>query len=114
MRDQSLKLKKAQIRPILEVTFPGYKGRTFSLTFRERFTFHDLNWGGGTRNHYAFVRSDGESVHLRVPAPWAHDLEGRTVDVPTDLLIVEHCTFCGKDLGVRVYAHPAHAPKWLH
>jgi hypothetical protein len=27
-------------------------------------------------------------------------------DIPDDVLVVEHCYFCGKDLGIRFYYSP--------
>ena len=108
-----IKLKKAQVKPILAATFPKYKGRTYEIEFAPTITFHDTNWGGGSRNYYAFVNADGRTGHLVVPAPWNNTAEGETVEIPADVLIVEHCIFCGKDLGIRIYANPVHLPKWL-
>ena len=111
--NHQIKVKKSEVKDILKATFPNYKGRTFEVEFAPTITFWDTNWGGGSRNSYAAVASDGRTAHLNVPAPWENPVEGKTVDVPENLLIVKHTIFCGKDLGITIYANPAHLPKWL-
>ena len=108
-----MKIKKSQARDIIKATFPGYKGRKVKVEFAPTVTFYDTNWGGGSRNSYAAVGSDGRTAHLGVPAPWANAVEGETVDVAENVLIVKHTIFCGKDLGITIYANPVHLPKWL-
>lgn len=101
-------------RKIAKLVFPDYRGRKFQFEFEPRLTFHDLNWDGGTKNEYAFVRSDGATANFGpMPAPWANPLEGQTVDVPADVLIVMHKYFCGHDTGIKIIANPCHLPKWL-
>lgn len=111
--NQRMKVKKADVKPIVQATFPNYRGRTFEIEFTPKVTFHDTNWGGGTRNLYTAVASDGRSIKLGVPAPWQNAVEGKTMDLPEDILIVKHTVFCGKDLGITIYANPVHLPKWL-
>lgn len=111
--NQTMKVKKAQVKDILAATFPGYKGRTFKVEFAPTVTFHDTNWGGGSRNKYIAVKSDGRTAMLHVPAPWVNTIEGKTIDLPKDVLMVKHTVFCGKDLGITIYASPVHLPKWL-
>lgn len=109
----SIKVSKADIRPILAASFPQYSGRKFAIEPAERVTLHDLNWGGGTRNEYIAVRFDGSSSRLVSAAPWVEYREGVTVELPKDTLIVQHTDFCGHDLGIRIYAHPSLMPKFL-
>ena len=113
MTMEAIKLTKAQAHPIVKETFPDYRGRKFTLKFQERVTFYDTNWGGGTRNKYAFIRSDGVTAVFNAPAPWINPVEGQTMELPQDVMIVEHSIFCGKDCGITIYAHPSHLPKWL-
>ncbi len=111
--NQSIKVRKAQTRPILDATYPDYRGRKFKVEFTDKVWLHDTNWGGGSRNYYAFVTADGERRYLPSPPPWDNPYEGRGVELPANVLVVEHCYFCGKDLGITIYAHPSYAPKWL-
>lgn len=110
--NQTLKVKRSEVKKLIEVTFPEYTGRKIAIEFTERVSFWDTNWGGGTRNSYAAVSERGHA-RLNVPAPWNNPVDGKTIDLPTDVLIVVHKIFCGHDLGLTIYAHPTHAPKWL-
>ena len=108
-----MKINKSQVHDILKATFPEYRGRTFKVEFAPTITFHDTNWGGGTKNTYVAIATDGRTARLNVPAPWLNTVEGKTMELPLNILIVKHTVFCGKDLGITIYAHPAHMPKWL-
>ena len=111
--NQTMKLNKSQVRDILNATFPEYRGRKFKVEFAEIITFHNTNWGGGTKNTYVAVSSDGRAKRLGVQAPWINPVEGKTMELPFEVLVVMYTIFCGKDLGITIYAHPAHLPKWL-
>jgi hypothetical protein len=108
-----MKLTRAQAMPILNLTYPEYLGRKITLTFVTQITFHDVNWGGGTRNQYKFLRDDGASASLPTPAPWVNPYEGLTMDLPVGVLVVRHSFFCGHNVGIVIYANPAYLPKWL-
>ena len=109
----TIKANKSQVRDILKVTFPEYRGRKFKVEFAETITFYDTNWAGGTKNIYVAVATDGRTARLNVPAPWVNAVEGARMTMSLNVLIVKHTIFCGKDLGITIYAHPAHMPKWL-
>ena len=111
--NERIKVKKSQVKPILAATFPEYKGRTINVEFASTVTFYDTNWGGGSRNSYVAVSSDGRTAQLNVPAPWLNVVEGQSIEMPEYAMIVEHSIFCGKDCGITIYAHPALLPKWL-
>jgi len=110
----SLKVKKSEVAPIVEYAFPNYTGRKFSVEAAERVTFYDTNWGGGTRNVYVALNMDtSKGGRFIAPAPWVNPLEGKTYDLPENVVIVEHSIFCGKDCGIRIYAHPSRFPALL-
>lgn len=103
-----MKVTKAAIKPVLDATFPNYKGRTFRVEFSERVTFHDTNWGGGSRNYYQVVSmGTGRAAGIPAPAPWINPIEGKTVELTEDMVIACHTFSCGQDLGVTFYAHPS-------
>ena len=108
-----IKVKKSEVKDIIKATFPQYRGRTIHIEFTPTVRFHDTNWGGGSKSTYAAIASDGRTARLNVPAPWINTVEGQSVDIPMDVLIVRHSIFCGKDCGITIYANPAHAPKWI-
>jgi len=109
----TLKLTTAQARLFAKAAFPTYRGRKFKMIFTDKVTFYDTNWSGGTRNQYVAVNSDGRTAMLHAPAPWVNPVEGKTVELPENAVIVEHTIFCGDDCGLRIYVHPVHLPKWL-
>jgi hypothetical protein len=110
---QSYPLKKLQYEKIIKATFPEYHGRKVRLIFLDKVTFHDTNWGDGSKNSYACVKSDGKVGQFIAPAPWDNPVEGKTFEMKPDLMVVCHSIFCGVDVGITVYAHPANLPKWL-
>ena len=110
------KISRKQAKPIIDRTFPNYKGHKVSVKFTETVVLGDLNWDGGTRSQYAGLKSDGQSElfsALNRLAPWNNPFEGKTITLAPDVLIVEHVFFCGKDCGLTIYAHPSNAPKLL-
>jgi len=107
-------LNKKQAKPILEKSFPDYTGRKFQIEFVEKITFWDTNWSGGTKNSYSFIRSDGITTPLNVPSPFNNPLEGFQTEIPQNILVVKHSYFCGQDMGITIYAHPIHLPKWIN
>jgi len=105
---ETLQLRKADVKEILARTFPDYHGRKFRLRFSDHVILSDLNWSGGSRNEYAFVRIDGavKSLDFSTIAPWNHNAEGQRIDLPPHVLCVKHQDFCGKDLGVVIIVNP--------
>ena len=103
-----MKLTKKQVNKILSLTYPDYTGRKFSIEFSDNIHFHDTNWSGGSRTYYTFLKSDYTAAILPSPAPWVNPYEGLTVKIPDDILIVEHCFFCGSDMGIRIVANLSH------
>lgn len=108
-----IKVSRKNAKSIIDATFPEYNGRKVAVEFTESVTFYDTNWGGGTRNVYKALNSNGRVSKLPAPAPWVNPVEGLTVQLPIDCLIVEHSIFCGKDVGITIYSNPLNAPKWL-
>lgn len=102
----AIKVKKAAVKEIVKVTFPEYRGRTFKVQYTESVTFHDTNWGGGSRTEYKIVKRGVGVAKVTVDAPWCNVIEGQTVELDHDHLIVAHSVFCGHDCGITVYAHP--------
>lgn len=110
----AIKLTRKQAQPILKATFPDYNGRKIRLVYAEKITFSDTNWGGGSRNKYMGYRLDTAKAEMfNAPAPWNNPVEGATVEMPLNGVVVCHSHFCGQDVGITIYVHPDHAPKLL-
>ena len=91
------------LRTIAKAAYPTWKGRKLHADFSGKVTFSDTNWGGGSRNYYVSLSSDGRKRGLMVPAPWVNPIEGQTVQIPEGFVVVEHTIFCGKDCGVTIH-----------
>lgn len=107
-----IKITKQQAAPFVSRTFPNYCGRKFSVSFVDTMRFYDTNWSGGTKNEYAAIGSNG-AARFDAPAPWVNPVEGALIAMRPDVAIVEHSYFCGKDLGITIYLHPEHGPKYI-
>ena len=105
-------VKKSDVWDIVKRVFPDYSGRKFRVAFSEEITFTDTNWSGGTKTYYGAVGSKGASV-FEAPAPWANPVEGATLKMKPEAIVVKHSYFCGRDTGITVVMHPSAAPKWL-
>ena len=111
--NQSISITRKQALPILTRSFPEYTGRKIKIEFTETVILNATYWDGGTRSSYAAVLADGSHKRLRSFAPWDNPAEGKKITLSVDVLIIEHSIFCGKDCGIRIYAHPTHLPKWI-
>jgi hypothetical protein len=103
-----MKISKKQADPIVKLAFPEYKGRKYFVEFTDKVVFYDTNWGGGTRNKYVIVRSDGKKMEFNAPAPWVNPVEGKTFEIPEGVAVVRWAIFCGKDCGVTISLNPDH------
>lgn len=109
-----MKIKKAQIAPLLQASFPEYSGRKFSVEFAEEVTLYNLNWDGGSRNEYAAISmEDGKIGALPQRAPWDNQYEGQTITMNPNVVIACHTFYCGQDMGVKFYAHPSRQQQML-
>ncbi len=114
---ERIKVTRKEVDVLARATFPEYKGRKFSVIAAEQVTLHDVNWGGGSRNQYRAVTLEGQPLgstdRFSQMWPGSHAAEGMTLPIPQGAVVVEHCIFCGKDLGLRFYINPADMPKYL-
>jgi hypothetical protein len=96
--------------------FPDYNGKKFEI----KVATHPINcssyWSGGTRSFFRFMRLSDEQVTNEMPQQSAFDPTVKGLDSVTlvpGLICLEHCLFCGKDMGIRIYYHQDNAPKQL-
>jgi hypothetical protein len=96
------------IRKIVSATFPEYRGRTFRLSTEVPHRL-DSWWDGGSRNYYAFYHLDQErSLPVHSNHPMFEKNQPRVLkQLPLRTVLVEHCYFCGNDLGITIYANQA-------
>ena len=106
----SISVPRKQVEKIIDLTYPDYKGRKICIEFTDKVDFYDTNWSGGTRNYYTALGLD-ENMELLARqftprAPWNNVVEGKTVSLPINALIVMRTFFCGKDIGITIYVNP--------
>ncbi len=106
--NERLKVRKDTIRPLLRVSFPEYKGRTYRVQFTDQVHISNTYWSGGTRSWYVAIQMENGKVS-RLPslAPWDNPIEGQKIPLGENTVIAEHAHFCGKDMGITFYAHPS-------
>ncbi len=100
-----MKVKKSEIKDILEATFPDYSGRKFKVSVAET-VWADRMGGGGSSDEVLAVRFiDGEWVSA---APTASKIDAPCGDIvlDRDTIVAMHSYFCGQDAGVTFYLHP--------
>jgi hypothetical protein len=102
-------VRPADIRAIIDATFPDYRGPHAKVEVRATAEYHDyqLNWSGGSITYLKALRCDGaggfEVIDLRTV--WGSG-QGYKGAIPTDVMLVEQVISCGKDLGVRCIVSP--------
>jgi hypothetical protein len=111
---QTIHLEPAQVPAALR---GGYQGKMFKARVCEEMTIPaDAGlWSGGSRSTYRLVdMNSGATVEAvnHNAAPW--DGRGdRPVTLKPGYAVVVHSTFCGKDMGLTFYVHPANAAAML-
>lgn len=100
----NLSRSNPDVKRLLAITFPQYRGRKIRLSFTERMSLENY-WDGGTRSYYRAV--DLNTGEVREPArATGNPFNGMAhveFDLPTGVALVEHSIFCGKDVGITVH-----------
>ncbi len=100
---------KWTLKDVGKAAFPDYRGRKFRLV--TDYFPKEINsyWDGGSRDYYCFLNlQNGKivGVHSNHPAFEAKFPNKVPVELPPEIVLVEHSIFCGKDVGISVYAKP--------
>jgi hypothetical protein len=93
----------------------GYAGRKFQVKVCEQMTIPaDAGlWSGGSRSVFTAVdlvtgNDDAPTLsRYQRSSPFGDVRREITVNLEPGKAIVEHVTFCGKDMGLRFYLHPS-------
>lgn len=104
-------LTKEQGEPMARKFYPEYKGNKFSVRIQETYRFHDY-WDGGSREYATLAVQDENGVLRSVSNPTAHhnpitqSEAHQETTIPKNGMIIEHCIFCGKDMGINFILSP--------
>lgn len=110
-------IKSKDVKSIILATFPDYKKRKIIINVSKQIQFHNLNWSGGSRNTYKACTIDGKfmptKVNMNSLAPWNNQFEGLKIDIPRNVIIVQHSYFCGKETTMTFFVNPDNIPTHL-
>ena len=113
---RTVHLDPREVPSVFRRAFPRYRGRKFVVEVRESVPPAANYWSGGTRYEYRGV--DLLTGAVLPPEcdeygnPFTHP-EVPTVTLEPHRAIVCHKVFCGKDMGLCIYVHPANVAKLL-
>lgn len=117
MLSRRVKVKPDQfLKDVVHAAYPAYNGRKYKLEVATGPLDVRDSWDGGSRTYFVFVHLETLKV---VPVPSLGSINDKVlpgadrVELPPDVVCVEHIIFCGKDCGVTVVMHPQNAPKLL-
>ena len=103
------------IHPIGEKNRKGMLGSPYAVK-----DFYGINPEYGTLEDFQSLVAEAhvQGMHVIVDlvanhTAWDNPLEGKTVSINPETLVVEHTYFCGQDCGIRIYVHPDNMPKLL-
>lgn len=100
-----------EIRQIVNAAFGGYTGRTCKIEIREQVSLSGGYWDGGSKTDYVLVdlatmRAAAPQVNLGAPPGFGGVSSPPLVTLTSAAVIVAHSIFCGKDMGLTIYAAP--------
>lgn len=102
------------IKQIVSTCFPSYKGKTIKLSSSIPTNLNSY-WDGGSRNYYVFYElTTGKILPVDSNHPiFERDKPNQLKELPIGILLVKHCIFCGKDLGITIYAREENFSKMI-
>lgn len=96
----------SDVERIINKCFPSYNGKKIELStsIPSKLTSY---WDGGSKTEYVFYGlADGKIYHVESNHPFFE--AGRPSQLnglPKGVILVSHIIFCGKDIGIRIYAN---------
>lgn len=99
---------------IIEKSFPDYKGRKIKLSTSIPSRV-DSFWDGGSKDSFTFFHLDtGDIYNVHSNHPMFEAVQPRNLrKLPDRVLLIKHSYFCGKDMGITIYANQSDLAKLL-
>lgn len=94
------------IKSVCGLAFPDYTGRKIKVRYSVKSLNLSSYWDGGSRSYFRIVELSTMKV---VTVPDNHPVfnkaayDVKNVSLPQGFVVVEHCYFCGKDLGLTIH-----------
>lgn len=94
------------VRKIINSTFPSYKGKKFKLSTDVPGRLNSY-WDGGSRDYFSFYElSTRKTLDVGSNHPFFEASKPRELEsLPPGVVVVKHSIFCGKDMGITIYAN---------
>jgi len=104
-------LEGKDIPEAIKAAFHDYSGKTFEARVCESVQLSGMYWDGGSRSSYRAVdlatgKVASATSDSTLPPQFGGPMSAPTVQIPPGVVIVEHCIFCDKDMGLRIYVRP--------
>ena len=95
-----------KLKEIVGTAFPDYKGRKFSISTAVPNRV-DSFWDGGSRTYYVFYElATRKAFSVQSNNPTYERGNPNYIDkLPRGILLIAHKIFCGKDMGITIYAN---------
>ncbi len=92
---------------IIRSAYPSYKGKRVKIVTGDTPTNLRSYWDGGSRDSYVFVAlGNMERIQVESNHPYFEkDRPSELKELPLGVVLVKHCIFCGKDMGITIYAN---------
>jgi len=104
----TLSRSNPDVKRLLAITFPEYRGRKIRLTITDRPMRLANYWDGGTRSYYKAV--DLNTGRVADPSSATgnpfNGLAHVEFSIPPAVAVVEHIIFQGKDCGLEIHVRP--------
>lgn len=98
-----------KVRAVCHAAYPAYKGLKCKVVFTTDPIDLASYWDGGTRTYFQVLEL-GTLKTLEVPSQhpaFDQQIKGaESFSIPPGFVVVAHDIFCGKDLGLTIYARP--------
>jgi len=99
---------------VVKACFPDYRGRKFKLSTMIPFRL-DSYWDEGSRTFFSFYQlSTGKTYDVQSNHPFFEKSAPRELPtLPPGIVICARSYFCGKDMGITIYANRGDLTKML-
>jgi len=106
MESFRLEKKDPYVDRIIKRCYPDYKGRKIVISTMIPNQLESY-WDGGSRTFYTFYELATEKLlNIGSNHPFFEKDKPRLIEkLPRGIIIVAHTIFCGKDMGITIYAN---------
>ncbi len=94
----------------------AYNGKKVSIQ-EAKTTSIDGAWSGGSKEYCYGLELDSGRIFpvsnaANIPVQFG-GCSGSTIALEENFAVIKHVIFCGKDLGIQIFVHPANMTKFL-